>query len=192
MLNFSMPRILLCPAVCLILVSLLAAQSTKTADIKTVTNAGRITGEQYENSYFGVTVRVPQPNEHLALNALVAENRAILLEAVHSQGDMAQRHNFVIVAHSANIPGLTSTTQFVRSVRHQLEREGFETVKAELPVMIAGHEFIQSDLRMKDNSHWKSILVTPIKGYMFGFWMEAANKEQLDAATKLDGRISFK
>ena len=175
-----------------IVVCLLGAETSKMADIKTVTAAGHVKGADYENSYFGVTVRLPQPNEQLVLNGLVAENRAILLEAVHAEGEMQQRHKFVIVAQSASIPGLSSTAQFVRSVRHQLEKEGFQTVRAEATVMIGGHEFIQSELMMKDKSYWKAILATPIKGYMFGFWMEASNKEQLDKATKLDGRISFR
>ena len=170
------------------------ADTAKKVDIKTVTAAGHVNGKEYENSYFGVSVQLPEANEHMALNTLVAENRAILLEASNVQGSIDQRHNFVVVAHSADIPGLTSTAQFVRSAQHQLEREGLQTVRAEIPVTIGGREFIQSDLKMesKDERYWKAVLFTQIKGYMFGFWVEAANQEQLDKLTKLDGRVHFR
>jgi|SRR5882762_1167790 len=163
-------------------------------DTKAVAAAGHLNGAEYENDYFGIAVRLPEPNEHLVLSGLVVENRAILLEAVNEKGDIQQRHNFVIVAHSADIPGLTSTAQFVRSVRHQLEREGFQTMRAEISVTIAGHEFIQSDLKMesKNQNYCKAVMFTHIKGYMFGFWMEAANKEQLGKVTNLNGRIVFR
>jgi hypothetical protein len=169
-------------------------QTATKADIKAVASAGHVKAAEYENDYFGVTVRLPEPNEHLVLNGLVAETRAILLEAVNEKGDMQHWHNFAIVAHSADIPGLTSTAQFVRSVRHQLERDGFQTMRAEIPVTIAGHEFIQSDLKMesKNRNYCKAVMFTQIKGYMFGFWMEAVNKEQLGKATNLDGRIVFR
>ena len=170
------------------------ADTANKIDIKTIAAAGHVNGKEYQNSYFGVSVQLPEPNEHLILNGLVAENRAILLEAVNEKGDVQQWHNFVIVAHSADIPGLSSTAQFVRSLRHQLEGEGLQTMRAEIPVTIGGHEFIESDLKMdsKDKYYWKAVMLTQIKGYMFGFWMEAVNKEQLDKATKLDGRVSFR
>jgi hypothetical protein len=191
-LGFRIPRKISLLATLLFIVVLLDAETVKTPDMKTVAAAGHVKGTEYANSYFGVSVRLPQPNEHLILNGLVAENRAILLEAVNGKGESQKRRKFVIVAYSSDIPGLTSTTQFVRSVRHQLEREGFQTTRAEVRVVMEGHEFIRSDLKMKSENYWKAIILTQIKGYMFGFWMEAATEEELAKATKLDGRIFFR
>lgn len=172
-------------------VVLLGAETVKKLDMKAVAAAGHLKGTEYLNSYFGVSVRLPQPNEQLIVNGFVAENRAILVEAVNGKGEAQKRKKFVIVAYSSDIPGLTSTTQFVRSVRHQLEREGFQTTHAELRVVIAGHEFIRSDLKMKSENYWKAVMLTQVKGYMFGFWMEAATEEELAKVTKLDDRIVF-
>jgi hypothetical protein len=161
-------------------------------DIKTIAAAGHVNGKEYENSYFGVSVLLPQPNEDLTLNSLVADNRAILLRALNAKGNTDQWHTFMIAAHSAE--GFTSTVQFVRSIRHQLESEGLQTVRAEIPVTIGGREFIQSDLKMesKKENYWKAVLFTQIKGCMFGFWMEMKSQEQLDKITKLDGRVRFR
>jgi hypothetical protein len=171
------------------------AQHQEKSDMKVVAAAGHLNGSsEYQNDYFGVRVRLPEPNSYLKLNSLTAENRAILLEAVNARGNLEQRHNFVIVAHSSYIGGHeVSAEEFVRAVCQQLEHEGLHPVRSEVPITVAGQRFIESDLKKesKEETYYKAIIVTLMKGYMFGFWMEAANKEQLEKATNLEGRISF-
>jgi hypothetical protein len=169
----------------------LPSTTAKRADVRSVAAAGHIKNKEYQNSYFGVRVQLPQPATNLELNKLVAENRVILLLATNEKGGPDQRYTFTIVAHSDDIPGLEDTPQFVRSVRHQLEREGYQTLVAEARVVIGGHEFIQSDLKMQNRNYWKSVLATRIKGYMFGFWMEAPAKQQMEKLTNLQGRVIF-
>lgn len=172
------------------------AQTAETVDIKSIASAGHLNGSsEYENAYFGVTVRLSEPNPHLALNSLIAGNRAILLEAANSQGSKEQRHKFVIVVNSAYFAGHpVSTEEFVRGVRQQFEGEGLRTVRAEVPILLSGQRFIESDFKMesKDESYYKAVIFTRMKGYMFGFWMEAANEEQLAKATNLKGRVTFR
>ena len=171
-------------------------QDGQQLDMKAVATAGHLNGSsEYENAYFGVTVRIPEPNSHLVLNGLVAENRAILLEAVNDRGNIAQRHNFVVVAPSAYFSGhAASTEQFVRGVCQQFETEGFRAIRSQIPVVIAGQRFIESDLKKesKDQTYYKAVMFTRMKGYMFGFWMEAATKEQLEQQTNLQDKIRFR
>ena len=169
----------------------LAAETPKRADVNSVAAAGHIKNKEYTNSYFGVHVQLPQPAPKVELNKLVAENRVMLLLASNETGSTDQQYTFTIVAHSDDIPGLEDTPQFVRSVRHQLEREGYETLLAEARVVIGGHEFIQSNLKMLNRNYWKSVLVTRMKGYMFGFWMEAPSKQQMEKLTNLSGHVIF-
>jgi hypothetical protein len=172
------------------------AQNGQQLDMKAVATAGHLNGSsEYENAYFGVTVRIPEPNSHLVLNGLVAENRAILLEAVNDRGGITQRHNFVVVAYSAYFSGhAVSTEQFVRGVCQQLESEEFRAIRSEIPVMIGGQRFIESDLKKesKDQTYYKAVMFTRMKGYMFGFWMEAATREQFEKATNLEGKVHFR
>src|ERR1022692_2061187 len=121
------------------------AQTAETVDIKTIASAGHLNGSsEYENAYFGVTVRLPEPNPHLVLNSLIAENRAILLEAVNAQGNIEQRHSFAIVVYSAYFSGHpVSTEEFVRGVCQQLESEGLGPVRSEIPILLAGQRFIE-------------------------------------------------
>jgi len=184
----------------LILMCLIAmfsgAQTPKKIDIRAVARAGHLNGSksEYENDYLGVTVRLPEPNARLVLNSLIKEDRATLLEAVNMQGDANEWHKFAIVVESADIPGLTSITQFVQTLRHQVERDGLQTVKAEVYVTIAGREFVESELKMESESdhYYKAIMFTRTKGYLFGFWIEAKDREQLQKATNLEGKIKFR
>ncbi len=86
------------------------------------------------------------------------------------------------------------TEEFVRGVCQQLESEGLRPVRSEIPILLAGQRFIESDLKKesKDESYYKAVIFTRMKGYMFRFWMEAANEEQLAKATNLKGRVTFR
>ena len=169
------------------------AQSATAADIKTVVAQGRVLGTDYTNDYFHVIVHVPGPNTFQEVNTIVTENRAQLLNAANTTGSMEQRHSFAIVVHSAQIPGLQSTAQFVRSVRHSLEREGLETVTSEVPVSIDGHVFIQSTLRkdVPGEKFYKGISCAMLNGYIFGFWVEAASEAELNKMLDLRNRVKF-
>jgi len=166
----------------------------QTADIKTVVAQGRVVGTDYKNDYFHVVVHIPQPNTYQDINTIVTENRAQLLNAANTTGPMEQRHSFAIVIHSVNIPGLQSTAQFVRSVRHNLEREGLETISSEVPVSIDAHTFIQSTLKksVPGERFFKGISCTLLKGYIFGFWVEAANEAELNKMLDLNNRLGFR
>jgi hypothetical protein len=169
------------------------AQPATAPDIKSVVAQGRVVGTDYRNDYFHVIVHVPGPNTFQEINTIVTENRAQLLNAANTTGSMEQRHSFAIVVHSSHIPGLQSTSQFVRSVRHSLEREGLETVTSEVPVSIDGHAFIQSTLRkdVPGEKFYKGVSCTMLNGYIFGIWVEAANEAELNKMLDLRNRLKF-
>lgn len=169
------------------------ARPGRVADIKTIVAEGRLVGRDYRNDYFRVNVHIPQPNTWEKINTIVADNRAQLLEAVNTKGPREQRHTFVIIVHSSNIPGLRSIAQYVRSVRHMYEREGFETVTSEVPVNYSGHRFIQSILKsnIPAQKFFKGISCTMLNGYIFGFWVEGATEAEVKKMLDLNARLKF-
>ena len=173
-----------------------AAQPQKKVGIKAVAQAGHFNKakSEYENDYFGLVVRLPEPNSSLVLNGLVEEDRAVLVKAVNDHGASDEWHKFGIDVHSADIPGLVSVTQFVQSLRHQQERDGFQTLKAEEYRTIAGREFVQSELKIdSQNEHYyQAIMVTRTNGYLLCFWIDARTEEELQKATNLGDRIRFR
>jgi hypothetical protein len=169
------------------------ARSVKMADVKTVAAKGRLVGSDYENDYFRLTVHIPQPNTWEKINTIIADDRAQLLQAINTKGPREQRHNFVIIVHSTDIPRLRSITQYVRSVRHMYEREGLKTVTSEVSVKYAGHQFIQSILKSDDPEQklFKGISCTMLNDYIFGFWVEGANEAEVRKLLNLDARLKF-
>ena len=169
------------------------ARSARTADIKTVVAEGQLTGSDYVNDYFRVTVHIPQPNTWEKITTIVDTDRAQLLKAINTKGPGEQRHNFAVIVHSSNIPGLRSITQYVRSVRHMYKREGLETVTTEVALKYAGHRFIQSILANDDpgKRFYKGISCTMLNDYIFGFWVEGANEAEVQRLLNLDARLKF-
>jgi len=169
------------------------AQSAEVTDIKMIAAKGRLAGTDYQNDFFRIVVHVPSPNTFQQINSIVDENRAQLLNANNTTGPMEQRHNFAVIVQSGNIPGLRSIEQYVRSVRHSLEKEGLETVLSEVPVSTAGHTFTLSTLRSTapGEKFYKGISCTMLNGYIFGFWVEAANEAELNKLLDLNTRLKF-
>lgn len=169
------------------------ARSARVADLKTVVAKGRLVGSGYKNDYFRVTVHIPQPITWEKINTIVADDKAQLLEAVNARGPREHLHNFVIIVHSTDIPGLRSISQYVRSVRHMYEREGLETVTGEVPVKFAGHQFVQSILRHNDPAKrfYRGISCTMLNDYIFGFWVEGASETEVRKLLNLNTRLKF-
>jgi hypothetical protein len=141
-------------------------------------------------------VHLPESKTYIKLNPSVGEDRATLVLGVNnadgtSNWDPSQRHNFAVIAQQ-RIPPNRSVTEFVESVRKEHENEGFKIVRAEFPTKVAGRDFIESDLRMDSpNLHYKAILCTTVRGYFLGFWVEAANEEELEKLTNLGSQLTF-
>jgi hypothetical protein len=181
----------------LITVNSLRSQSEKLPDTKTVAAAGRLDGSIYKNDYFRLTVQLPESKTYIKVNPSVSPDRAILVLGVNNaegtpNWDPLQRHNFAVIAQ-LRAPTNRPATEFVESARKEQEHEGFTTVRAEFPIKIAGRDFIESDLRMDSpNMHYKAILCTTVRGYFLGFWVEAANEEQLKKLTNLGNQVTFR
>ena len=181
----------------LMMVNGLHGQSDKIADIKTVAAAGRLDGTVYKNDYFRLTVQLLESHTYFKVKPSVGQDRAMLvLDVNNAEGtaswDPLQRHNFAVIAQLRS-PTKHTVTEFVENARKEHEQEGFKIVRAKFPIKIAGRDFIESDLRMESpNPHYKAILCTTVRGYFLGFWVEAANEEQLKKLTNLGNRVTFR
>jgi hypothetical protein len=154
---------------------------------------GRMEGSQYVNDFFHVVVEVPQPTDSLRLNTIVHADSVQLVMAVKSEGPIDERFMFSVIAKSMERPDSFTTEQFVRSVRHNLEREGMQTLVSEKGVVISGQTFILSKLKFESNEvhYYKAVLATIRNGAVLGFWIEAADEGSLDKLLALEGKLRF-
>jgi hypothetical protein len=166
------------------LVAISLAQTKKPADISTVIAAGTVDGSRYTNPYFKLTIDAP--NATLALDTVVspAGDRARLLQVQSKQAEWNDRYTFAVLTDTlTKYPQLQSPTQYVRSVRHQLEKEGLPTMREEFQVTIAGVGFTGAVLQEQVPSgqkYYRGIYTTFRSGYILSFDVEAPSEDKLN------------
>ena len=169
-------------AVSLVAISL--AQTKKPADISTVIAAGTVDGSRYTNPYFKLTIDAP--NATLALNPLVSPvgARARLLQVQSKQAEWNDRYTFAVLADTlTEYPQLQSPAQYVRSVRHQLEKGGMPTLREEFQITIAGVGFTGAVLQEQVPSgqkYYRGLYTTFRSGYILSFDVEAPSEDKLN------------
>ncbi len=166
------------------LITVSPAQTKKPVDISAVAATGAVTENRYTNSFFKLTVEAP--NATLQLNPVVNTKGqfARLLQVASKSTKWEDTYTLSMSADSLTInPQVQSPAQYVRSVRHQLEREGLPTVREEFPIAIAGVQFTGAVLQQQEQSgqkYYRGIYATFRNGYVLTFDVEAASQDQLN------------
>ncbi len=161
-----------------------AAQSKKVPDILTVASAGAVADGKYTNSFFRLTLAAP--NATIELNPLVNKEggRARLVQVLVKQTTFDNTYTFAVLADTlAKYPQLQSPAHYVRSVRHQLEREGLPTVREEFPITISGVEFTGAILEERvpeGRKYYRGMYAAFRDGFILSFDVEAASPEKVN------------
>lgn len=167
------------------LAAVLVAQNNKPATITAVADAGSVTRFGYTNSYFKVSILAPSATVKLNPMVNAPGSRARLVQVLSNEKTREGTYTFAVLADSlANYhPPVESTTQYVRSVRHKLEKEGLSTVKEEFPITIAGHQFTGAILQEQEpngGKHFRGMYSTFRNGYVLSFDAEAVSENKLN------------
>ncbi|HYG97582.1 MAG TPA: hypothetical protein VD837_00515 [Terriglobales bacterium] len=165
-----------------------AIGQSSTKDIKAIFAEGKIADNQYRNDYFGFTLA--PLNGHFTQGGFVSSEgkRARLIDAQSNATACCDRYDIAVLADplSAN-PSIKSPEQYVRSVRHQLEREGSETVQPESPVEISGTRFVYATMKVGRDSaaHYRGIYTTFLNGYILSIDVSADSVAGIQQALKM-------
>jgi hypothetical protein len=162
----------------------LTAENNKPVDIGKVAAAGTVTETRYANSFFKLTVDAPGAALHLNPLVNATGQRAQLLQALCKATKWEDNYNFAVLADSLNMyPRLQSPADYVRSVRHQLEKEGMQTVKEEYPVVVGGVQFTSAILQEQTpdgRKYYRGMYATFRNGYILSFDVEASSEARLN------------
>jgi len=155
-------------------------QTTSPKDISYVYAQGKINGQEYRNDYFGLTLALE--SVQFTRGAFVSSEgkRARLVDAQASTKNREDRYEIAVLADllAAN-PLIHSPEQYVRAVRHGLEREGLATVSQESPVDISGIHFIATTMRANDVGNTYCLYTTFLNEYILSLDVMAASPERL-------------
>lgn len=159
------------------------AQTKRSADISAVSEAGVVVNNRYTNSYFKMSVDAP--NATLQLNPVVNDKGqfARLLQVESKPSTWEETYALSVSADSLTInPQVKSAVQYVRSVRHQLGREGEPTVREEFPISVAGVQFTGAVLEQQTQGrkHYRGIYAAFRNNYVLTFDVEASSPEKLN------------
>jgi len=156
----------------LMILTLGNADGATVKDIRTAFAEGNISGNEYTNGYFG----------------LPTGTRARLIDVQADAANWDDKYEIAVLADllAAN-PSLRSPEQYVRSVRHEMEREGLETVRTESPKQISELTFVEAVLR--DNAgnggtHYRGVYSTFLNGYVLSLDVSAASPERLERVVR--------
>jgi len=168
----------------LVAATITGAMAQKAPDISTVASAGAIADAKYTNSFFKLTVAAPDAT--LELNPLVNKEggRARLVQVLAKQTTFDDTYTLAVLADTlAKYPQLQSPTQYVRSVRHQLEKEGLLTVREEFPIIISAVEFTGAVLEEhapEGRKYYRGMYSAFRDGFILSFDVEAASPEKVN------------
>ena len=177
-------------------VALQAAVSAAQSPVKSIATIfaeGKIDGKKYTNDYFGLTLTIPYGEFTHGGFVSPQGQRARLIQAEANAAKPEDRFSIALLADalSAN-PLIHSPEQYLRSVRHQFEREGMVTVQSESPVEISGLQFQGATMKQADpqGDHYQGMYTTFLNGYIVSLQVEAASAERLPQIVR--GMASFK
>ena len=113
----------------------------------------------------------------------VEGRRARLVNIVFDSPDGAKNYTIGLMADSQeNYPKEMTSAVYVRSVRHQLEREGLPTEREEFPILIAGLPFVGAILKVPEKPNFgyrRGIYSTFLNGYVLSLEVQARDQERI-------------
>ena len=156
---------------------------------------GQVVNNVYENAFFGLTLRLPTPPPESHISGVVnaQAERARVLEVVGTSGEMGRYTLALTIDRRSNYPTLKSVAQYTRSVRHNLEREGLQTVSAEIPLKLAGLDFVRSVLEDSTTpvAHLRALQCTELKGYLLCIDATSEDDKHLTLLLDLESKLKI-
>jgi hypothetical protein len=151
-------------------------------DIADIYAEGNISGNVYKNDYFGVTLTLESGAFTKGGFQSTQGKRARLIDAASNATNRQDKFDIAILADllAAN-PLIRSAQQYARSVRHQFEKEGMETIQEETPVTVSGVPFIEVVFKVKDSGpgHYRAIYAAFRNGYILSLDVSAATRDKI-------------
>ena len=121
-----------------------------------------------------------------------------MVNIVYDSPDGAKNYTIGLLADSLdNYPKGMSTTVYVRSVRHQLERDGLITEREEFPTKVSDTAFVGAVLKVPEKPNFgyrRGIYATFLKGYVVSLEVQARDEERiqqvLSSAVKINSNAN--
>lgn len=157
-------------------------QSPK-SDISTVVAAGKVNGDTYTNTYFGLSLTAPKAHFTAPSYVNTASRVASLVQVVYDSPQGAMNYTLTIRANSReNYPKEMTITEYVGRVRREMEKEGLVIQRQEVPVVISSVTFtgvVVKVLERPNFGYYRGIYSSFMNGYAVSFDVQSRTEERL-------------
>ena len=157
------------------------------SDISSVAAAGKVNGDVYQNSYFGITLSAPKAHWSVRGPISVQQRQGRLIHAVYDSGrpERGPEENCtlaLLVDSLESFPKGTSTELYVRRARHRLEGDNLKTYREEFPLTVSGIPFTGTVFRFferPDFGYYRGLYSTALNGYFVTIEVQCGREENL-------------
>jgi hypothetical protein len=153
------------------------------SDISTVVAAGRVNGDIYTNTYFGLSLAAPKAHFTVPSYVNTASRVANLVEVVYDSPQGARNYKVTIRVNSReNYPKEMTISDYVGRVRREMEKEGLAIQREKVPVVISSVPFIGVVVKVLERpnfGYYRGIYSSFMNGYAFSFDVQSPSEERL-------------
>jgi hypothetical protein len=157
-------------------------QSPK-SDISTVVAAGKVNGDTYTNTYFGISLTAPKAHFSAPLYVNTSSRVANLVQVVYDSPQGAMNYAITIRVNSReNYPKDMTLTDYVGRVRREMEKEGLVIQREKVPVVISSVPFsgvVVKVLERPNFGYYRGIYSSFMNGYAVSFDVQSRSEERL-------------
>jgi hypothetical protein len=156
-------------------------------DFSSVAAAGKVNGDTYQNSYFGIMLSAPKAHWEVRGPISVQRRQARLIDAVYDSGvpERGPEENYtlaLLVESQENFPKGTTIEQYVRNLRHQAEGDNVKIYREEFPLTVQGVSFVGTVFRFSERpnfGYYRAFYSTVLNEYFVTIEVQCGGEERL-------------
>ena len=155
-------------------------------DISTVVAAGKVNGDIYSNTYFGISLTAPKAQFSAPVSVNIARRNARLVNVTYDSPQGAENYPLGLTADSLNNYGKDmSPIAYICMWRHELEKlDGLTRHREEFPLTISGIPFMGAILKVHDKvngEYYRGIYSSFIGGYVVSLDVQSGSESRLQS-----------
>jgi len=160
---------------------------TAKSDFSSVAAAGKVTGDNYQNSVLGITLSAPKAHWDVRGPINAARRQGRLIDAVYDSGvpERGPQENYtlgLLVESQENYPKSTTLDQYVRGLRQRVEDTNVKIHREAFPLTIQDAPFVGAVFRFyerPDFGYYRGLYSTILNGYFVTIEVQCGDEERL-------------
>ena len=156
-------------------------------DVSSVLAAGKVNGDTYQNSYFGITLSAPKAHWEVRGPISIHRRQARLIDAVYDSGvpERGPEENYtlaLLVESQENFPKGTTIEQYVRTLGHRAEDDNVKIYREEFPLTVQGVRFVGTVFRFFERpnfGYYRALYSTVLNEYFVTIQVQCGSEERV-------------